>query len=368
VSEILLPVKFILIVMLGYVLFRQRTGGFGRRSAQNNVVGHSSSHHNHSSQMNASRQTKNKHGTSRGGPMAQGSRNSRNSTGGGLGPLQEAAMALQKANAASAEDSILERDPFYLSLLRIEKAKKAQEAQVPLLKPLSMDDLPEGFVMDNLQFVFSKVQELRLAKLEKEIEAKKLQLRYGELKGRLDIMHAEELILEVNMRSSRSNKEELTAGLRALGQDLEVVVVLKQGQDEANNDAIVTDYNDATIMPVSVVQRFNARIKELGRDRIAMLTKIKTFRRKINLVDWEAKHLSLECRHLEEYYTDLQLFRVTRELQQILREGSDAERTKVCALVRNEILVIQSYIGDIACRNDWTRWPNARISCRKTRT
>jgi hypothetical protein len=231
-----------------------------------------------------------------------------------------------------------------------------------------MDDLPEGFVMDNLQFVFSKVQELRLAKLEKEIEAKKLQLRYGELKGRLDIMHAEELILEANMRSSRSNKEELTAGLRALGQDLEVVVVLKQGQDEANNDAIVTDYNDATIMPVSVVQRFNARIKELGRDRIAMLTKIKTFRRKINLVDWEAKHLSLECRHLEEYYTDLQLFRVTRELQQILREGSDAERTKVCALVRNEILVIQSYIGDIACRNDWTRWPNARISCRKTRT
>jgi ABC-type phosphate transport system auxiliary subunit len=278
-----------------------------------------------SNQHTASRQAKPKHGTSRG--VTQGSRNSGMGGVGGMGPLQEAAMALQKA-ANVVEDNLAERDPFYAALLRLERAKKLQEAQIPLLKPLSMDDLPEGFVMENLQFVFSKVQELRLAKLEKEVEAKRLQQRYSELKGRLDNMHTEEVALEGGMRGFRSSKEELIVLLRTLAQDLELVIALKQGQDEVNNDAIVTDYSDAMCMPVTVVQRFNSRIKELGRERIGMLTKIKTFRRKINLVDWEAKHLSLECRHLEEYYTDLQLFRVTRELQQILRDGSDAEKTK----------------------------------------
>lgn len=117
-------------------------------------------------------------------------------------------------------------------------------------------------------------------------------------------------------------------GLKKLENDLEVLVCLRQGQDEIDKDAIVTDYSDAMLIPTSVLAKFNTRIKEIGRDKIGVLSKIKTFRRKINLVDWEERHLSLESAHYEEYFTDLQLFRVTRELQHLLREGTDAEQVK----------------------------------------
>jgi hypothetical protein len=81
-------------------------------------------------------------------------------------------------------------------------------------------------------------------------------------------------------------------------------------------------------MPSDVVNRFNSKIKSVGNEKIHVLTKIKEFRRKINLIDWEVEHLKLEAHHYEEYFTDLQLLRVTRELQSVIREGSNAEQAK----------------------------------------
>ncbi len=301
-------------------MHRQAKGQVGRRS-----LTHPSSNNNNNlaSAQNASRRNV-RHNASRG----RGSQNA-SDVNGAMGPMQEAAQALQKG-ALSEGDNAAERDPFYSAIMRMEKVKKQQEAQIPLLTPLSMDyDCPEGFTIDNLQFTWSKLQELRTAKIEKEIEVKRLQIRYQELKVKLDAMHSDEAVINANITTLRTTKEDLLALLKGLQTDLDIVVLLKQGQDEVNADAIVTDYSDAMCIPATAVAKFNARIKELGRDKIGMLTKIKTFRRKINLVDWEAKHLAMECNHLEEYFTDLQLFRVTRELQQILREGSDAEQTKV---------------------------------------
>ena len=64
-----------------------------------------------------------------------------------------------------------------------------------------------------------------------------------------------------------------------------------------------------------------------------MLSRIKQYRRKINLTEWNSHHLMLESRHMEEYFTDLQLLRVTRELQQVIRDGSNTEQTKVSLFI-----------------------------------
>jgi hypothetical protein len=83
------------------------------------------------------------------------------------------------------------------------------------------------------------------------------------------------------------------------------------------------------LLPNDVLIKYNSRIKDLGKEKISVLSKIKQFRRKINIIDWEAKHNSLEAKHFEAYLTDLQLFRVTRELQKVIRDGSDASQMKV---------------------------------------
>jgi hypothetical protein len=49
----------------------------------------------------------------------------------------------------------------------------------------------------------------------------------------------------------------------------------------------VTNYSDALLLPIEVISKYNMRIKELGREKIAVLSKIKQFRRKINLIDWQ---------------------------------------------------------------------------------
>lgn len=222
------------------------------------------------------------------------------------------------------------RDPFFYALLQLHRKKKLAEAEIPLMYPLDMaTECPESIEMD--QFMWSKLQELRNARIEKEIECTLLSREYGELKRKLDQLCSEEAVILTCLKDLVAIKEEMSSKLSSLENNLIVLVSVKQGQDEVDREAIVTDYTMAALVPVEVIRKFNGRIKEHGREKIGVLNRIKQFRRKINILDWEAKHLSLESHHFEEYYTDLQLLRVTRELQHVIRDGSNAEQAKVRA-------------------------------------
>jgi WD40 repeat protein len=243
-----------------------------------------------------------------------------------MGPMQQAAEAL-KSSGADEGSKALERDPFFEALLQLEKQKKFNESQIPIYNTLSMEsDCPDDFVVD--QFSWAKLNELRCSRIDKEIEVRKLVLEFSDLKGRLERLDTEESILVSCLNEMKSSRDALLSELRALESNLDLVVCLRQGQDEVDKDAAVTDYSRALLLPTEVLGKFNSRIKELGKDKISILTKIKQFRRKINIFEWEAKHKGLEAKHFEVYLTDLQLFRVTRELQKIIRDGADAAQTK----------------------------------------
>ncbi len=243
-----------------------------------------------------------------------------------LGPMQEAAKALNGPDDASA--SVVDaNDTFYFALLQREKQKRALEAEIPLLQPLSMDaDCPENFSVD--QFTWSKLQELRTARLEKEIEAKVFQIEYNELRGKMDQLTSEDSILTSCIGDLREVREGLLKELKFYENNLEVIVCVKQGNDEVDQDAVISNYQNGLLIPSNVVEKFNKRIQTHGKEKINVLSKIKQFRRKINIIDWNAKHLSMQAHHYEEYITDLQLLRVTRDLQQVIRVGSDESQTK----------------------------------------
>ena len=54
--------------------------------------------------------------------------------------------------------------------------------------------------------------------------------------------------------------------------------MLKQGQDEVEQDAVVTDYGGAMLVPVGVIDEVNTEIT-LGGEQVKILNKIKNFRR-----------------------------------------------------------------------------------------
>jgi hypothetical protein len=270
-----------------------------------------------SSSKAASGAKKGKAKVSKGGASASGAD--------ALGPMQEAAKAL---NGGETVQSAEQWDPFYAALRQQDRAKKAAAASIPLLVPLDMEsDCPEAFEID--QFQWSKLQELRNARIEKEIESMLLSQEFTELKQKLERLCGQEAVLLSCLKDLLIVKDETQARLVQLESDLIVIVGVKQGQDEVDREAVVTDYSSAALVPVEVARKFNDRIKEHGKEKIGVLNRIKTFRRKINILEWEAQHLNLESNHYEEYYTDLQLLRVTRELQHVIREGSNAEQAKV---------------------------------------
>jgi WD40 repeat protein len=282
---------------------------------------------------------------------------------GALGPMQQAAQALRSPE----ETSYKEKDPYYEALLELEKQKIMQEAQIPILSQQSIElDCPEGFDID--QFSWSKLQELRTARIEKEIEGKQLSIEFSKLKQKLERLDAEEVVLANCITDIKSSRDVAISVLRDLESNLDLIVRLRQGQDEVDRDAVVTDYSDALLLPIAVLSKYNSRIKELGKEKISILSKIKLFRRKINLIDWEAKHHGLEARHYEAYLTDLQLFRVTRELQKVIRDGSDTTQTKVSPcypfFLRTQKYTHPSFF---ARRRDWTRLLLASSTKRRTR-
>ena len=242
-----------------------------------------------------------------------------------MGMLQEAALALDKPEEPATHVNV--RHPFYKDMLKQDKTKQEQESHFPLLSPLYMDrDCPDGFNID--QYVWIKLQELRHARIEREIEAKRIAHEIHLLKVKLDHVSQADLSTVAKIDALKNTYAISKEELASLDSNLNVVVALRQGQDEVDRDAVATEYSQSRLIPAAVPHRYNTCINELGKEKIGVLTNRKQFRRKMNLISWEAVHLGMDAKHLEELYTDCQMLKVTRNLQRVIREGSDPEQVK----------------------------------------
>lgn len=218
-------------------------------------------------------------------------------------------------------------DPFYSYQMLKARTRQEEFMQIPLTEPLDeRKDVPDNFSAD--QETFDALQELRLEKIAKEIEAKKLGTHFAELSRKLDLLMLEDATMASMVGDLQALREDTVMFLQRLENDVDVVACLSQGNDEVDRDAVVTDYSKCALIPTDVIDKFNSRVLDHGKNKINVLSRIKQFRRKINIIDWNAKHLTLQAKHYEEYFTDLQLLRVTRDLQSVIREGSDEAQAK----------------------------------------
>lgn len=104
--------------------------------------------------------------------------------------------------------------------------------------------------------------------------------------------------------------------------DYEVMLTIKQGSVEVAQAAVVTDYSDALIFNKDVIDSRNERILQLGQEKVGILETMKEFRKKINQLMWQHKTLHLQKKELEEKTVDVQMLKVTKDVQAILRGES----------------------------------------------
>lgn len=240
-----------------------------------------------------------------------------------LGPMQEAARALK---GGDKQNEI--KDPYHISILYHQKLELKSLIPIPINNHLKMEiDCPDGFNVE--KFEWAKLQELRSARIEKEISTKKLMNELTLLRGKYDLIKDIEGKCETDMNKMINQRNLLFNTIIDRETNLDLLIILKQGQNEVLKDILNIDYSKALLLPIFVINGFNKRIMEIGADKISILTKLKTYRRKNNLVNWETDHLDLMKKHLSDYYTDLQLLRVTKDLQQVLRDGCNPDVAKV---------------------------------------
>lgn len=95
--------------------------------------------------------------------------------------------------------------------------------------------------------------------------------------------------------------------------NLEIQLLLKQGQVEVDATNFIHDYKDSALIHRSVVEELNSNIKQLGESKIASMVESKDFRKGIIQLEWEQKRMLMQMEDLQNKMKDIQFMKVTRK-------------------------------------------------------
>jgi WD40 repeat protein len=261
----------------------------------------------------------------RGSSGAFGGNRGSSKLGGGAGNSMQAAM--QEA-VKESERTSSQMDPFKAIDERAQRVKDKERVDFSSVM-LDMDtDCPEGFMLDD-ETVWRKLQEMRMAKIAGEKEIKKRMVHFTELKRQAEVLESADNNSAQKIKLLQLELEAVKKRREFESRNLEALILMKQGQDEVEQEAVVTEYGDAVLVRRTVVEEKNAGIEKLGKDKVNTLGKIKNFRKNINFMIWDHKYLESVASDLEDHYTDLQLLRVTKSLQTFIKGGDTADQQKV---------------------------------------
>jgi hypothetical protein len=166
--------------------------------------------------------------------------------------------------------AMLETSPFYSAqIINASKdpniAKEKERSNQ--MQPLDLEnDVPEGFEcpIEMLQ----KLQELRMLRIEHELNIKFLSndidvmvMKETQLNNVVHTMNNE--LTELNAHRSEMNER-----IKLGSSNIEVIVKTKQGRDEVKQEAVVTDYSEALVVPEQIISELNAKIRELGEGKM----------------------------------------------------------------------------------------------------
>ncbi|KAI8612803.1 hypothetical protein BC830DRAFT_1230957 [Chytriomyces sp. MP71] len=197
--------------------------------------------------------------------------------------------------------------------------------------PLSFErDAFEGISQDG----WTRLNEFHDRKIASEAEVKTCNKEYTEIQS---------LAQSVNEEADRIRKEteHVLSDLAAFAEykfhttyNPETLFELKQGQVEVPQAPVVTDYTDAELIHRSVVEKLNDNIVALGNMKVDALKEMKEYRKGIHALEWENKMLDFQAEDLVIRTRDIQLLRVTKQMQEYIRGGDEKKQS-------NEIIALE---------------------------
>ena len=160
-------------------------------------------------------------------------------------------------------------------------------------------------------------------KANKELEAMELFVKYLEME-RNEV--ADEL-QQVETSLSEASHKVMNNAL-----NIETLIRIRQLEVEVPQAPVATDFREAVLVNRRELKNMNQAIIRRGDLKVEKLQNIVKKKQQLECVRWEERKLELEIRDLTEKALDVQMFRVTKEKQEILqgkhvgREKDDIER------------------------------------------
>jgi hypothetical protein len=191
--------------------------------------------------------------------------------------------------------------------------------------------------------------------------------KVGEFRDVRKEMHKKEMILEaalkeaeeehVRLEAEIANAEKLEDAARVLILQAErkvaelklsypLILHIPLEKVEVTQAPIVTDYSNSVLVSVSrAIQPVNDKVKSLGQQKLATVSEIQRFKRKVVLLDWELAKLSIQAADVKETSKDLHLAKVHRDVKKIMAEGSKPEEKQL-----EMIFQTQKYAEQVAAK------------------
>ena len=101
--------------------------------------------------------------------------------------------------------------------------------------------------------------------------------------------------------------------------NFEIVVYMKQGQVEVPQLPVATDYKDAILVNIDVINTENNGIRNKGNQKVHNMELILKDNTKLKQIKYEVKRLTLQIEDYKERALDVQLYRVTKKTQEIIQ-------------------------------------------------
>jgi predicted nucleic acid-binding Zn-ribbon protein len=152
---------------------------------------------------------------------------------------------------------------------------------------------------------FDVISKARRNRIEINKDLSKLQQMAHDLKDHMTHIDCVKDELQEKYQQAAAAAMKASNRVEKLKYNFEVVVYLRQGQNEVPQQPVATDYKDAIFINKDIVEDQNGQIVKRGDKKVDLLDKIAEFKTGLKKVKYQKQKLDLEIKDFEERAKDV---------------------------------------------------------------